>query len=770
MAYQFRRDRGDTFSDRRDPRHKSRAELIFTDIRIDYARKPIGEGAYGIVRYARCDTLLCAAKLVHAVFFDDPNFEVLKKDFEDECELMSSMRHPNVIQYLGFYEEPRTRLPVLLMELMTCSLTGYLKNLGHPVSYHIAINFCHDIALGLSYLHSNNMMHRDLSSNNVLLLGEERAKITDFGQSKLADPEKNFKIKDDPCPGTQVYMPPEALRDPPDYSSMLDTFSFGVLMIQILSRNFPDPSPPTRYVPGVGKLPVKEAERRHNDIAKIDPKHHVLQLALYCINDDEERRPLMFELCSRFEELKSFPEYDESVRKTPAAAAAAKSRPDPSQDLRVAELTEQLKQLQTFMDNQETDLMQVRITLEKKDAQIKALQGDNSSRSAGRMSASSAAPTLSPSNPPPSYNRPEPATHTSLPPSFSRPESSLNNTNSLPNKQSSQATATKPTSLPAAAPLDIPDLTLSGQKKMRWYPCTRMPVPMYGGSAVMFHKRAYFNGQGQNTVYEYNPDRNSWSQLPPTHTASFTLVVVDQMLTAVGGYTPQNFTNSLFSLMEDKGQKVWMQTLPFMKEARVSPGAASTSTHLVVAGGEVQAPRSRFLAYTVEVLDIKKRQWSSAARLPKPVKRVTMTVCDDHFFVIGGVTSNNQPLAEIFYCSVSSLISTSGQNELSRALRGSADSSTWKIAGTPLVYSSCAAVGSNLLAIGGWDTKASNGVYLLNPRAPVGVNPWSYAGQLAVPRFDCMVTVLPGDRMIVIGGRGQYQDTVLNLAEMAVPI
>ena len=562
-------------------------------------------------------------------------------------------------------------------------------------------------------------------------------------------------------------MPPEALRDPPEYSSMLDTFSFGVLMIQILTREFPNPGPSTRYMPGIGKLPVKEAERRHNHIAKVNPKHHVLQLALYCINDDEDRRPHTMELCARFEEFKKFPEYDESVRKTPAAAGAiAKRRPDPSQDQRVAELTEQLKQLQTFMDNQETDLMQVRITLEKKDAQIKALQGDNTSRhNSGRNSVPNITPTPSPSNPPPAYNRP--AATSSLPSSYSSPESSLNSSQ-LPSKPSPLASA-KPTPPPTAAPLDIPDLTLSGQKKMRWYPCTRTPVPMYGGSAVIFHKRAYVSGQGQNTVYEYNPDRNSWSQLPPTHTASFTLVVVDQMLTAVGGYTPQNFTSNLFSLMEDRGQKVWLQTLPAMKEARVSPGAASTSTHLAVVGGEVQAPRNRFLANTVEVLDIKKRQWSSAARLPKPVKRVTMTVCDDQFFVIGGVTSNSQPLAEIFYCSVSTLISTSAQNELSRAFRGT-DSSAWKIAGTPLVYSSCAAVGSNLLAIGGWDTKASNGVYLLNPKAPVGVNPWSYAGQLAVPRFDCMVTVLPGDRMIVVGGRGQYQDTVLNLAEMAVSI
>ena len=758
MAFHVRRG---TVSDSVNSlRHKHHAEFLFRNISIAYNRPPIGKGSYGEVRHAYCDTLRCAAKLIHAEFFDDPNFETLKRKFEEECELMSNMRHPNVIQYLGYYEEPqsRPRLPILLMELMDGSLTDYLDRHEGPIPFHTTVNFCHDIAMGLDYLHNNNMMHRDLSSNNVLLLGDVRAKITDFGQSQLAAPEENFRVGGDlhKCPGTQVYMPPEALRDPPEYSSMLDTFSFGVLMIQILTRKFPNPGPSTKHVAGVGRLPVKEQNRRHNDIATVNPKHPVLQLSLYCINDDENNRPLMYELCARFSEFKDLPEYKESVRKVPSGTVV-RNQPDPSQGQRIAELTEQLRQLQTFMDNQEGELMQARLSLEKKDAEIKALQGSNTSRPTSSYNQSNPAP---PSNPPPAYGNVSRLSSTNSP--YSSLESSAGGV-------SSPSASLKSTSSLKSTPLDVPDLTLSDQKKMRWYPCTRTPVPMYGGSAVIFHNRAYVNGQGQNVVFEYNSDRNSWSQLPPTPTASFALVVANQMLTTVGGYTTQSFDNSLYSLMEDGGRKVWLPTLPPMREARVSPGAASSSNHIVVVGGEIQAPRARFLANSVEVYDFSRRQWSTAGRLPKPIKRVTMTLCDDFFIILGGVTTNSQPLTEVYYSTVSGVINSATQSELSRAFRGSADTASWQIAGTPLVYSCCAAVGKNVLAVGGWDNKASNGVYRLNPRAPVGVNPWSYAGQLAVPRFDCMVAVLPGDRMVVIGGRGQSQDTVLNLAEMAVP-
>lgn len=150
----------------------------------------IGTGSYGFVCKAECDDyLLCAAKVLHRTLFDSVTQQQISrhrehrqpiKRFEQECEFLSTIRHPNIVQYLGTYQEPETGLSVLLMELMDDCLTKFLENSKDPVPYHIQVKFTHDITLAISYLHYNGIVHRDLSSNNVLLYGNVKAKVTDF--------------------------------------------------------------------------------------------------------------------------------------------------------------------------------------------------------------------------------------------------------------------------------------------------------------------------------------------------------------------------------------------------------------------------------------------------------------------------------------------------------------------------------------------------------------------------------------------------------------
>ena len=100
------------------------------------------------------------------------------------------------------------------------------------LAYYVQVDICHDIVLAIAYLHSNDIIHRDLSSNNVLIMAKSRAKVTDFGMSKLAGaaPSMTPLTK---CPGTLAYMPPEALDEPPVYTKKLDCFSEGEIMIQV---------------------------------------------------------------------------------------------------------------------------------------------------------------------------------------------------------------------------------------------------------------------------------------------------------------------------------------------------------------------------------------------------------------------------------------------------------------------------------------------------------------------------------------------------------
>jgi len=284
----------------------------------------LGVGSYGAVYRALCDELPCAAKVIHPTLFatHDPGAQKIMERFEQECRFLSGVRHPHIVQYLGVSRDPESRLPVLLMELMDGSLTQFLEQSEEPLPYHIQVDLCHNIALALAYLHSNGIIHRDLSSNNVLLIGPgNRAKVTDFGMSKLADANRRMTPMT-MCPGTLAYMPPEALDDPPVYTTKLDCFSFGVLDIQILTKQFPDPSQRFKAIEindprvpnGTVKVPVLEAERRQSHIDLIDPVHPLLPVALDCLKDRETERPSAQELCHCLAAMKEAPQYGKNLQ------------------------------------------------------------------------------------------------------------------------------------------------------------------------------------------------------------------------------------------------------------------------------------------------------------------------------------------------------------------------------------------------------------------------------------------------------------------------
>ena len=287
----------------------------------------LGRGSYGAVYKAMCDDLPCAAKILHSAFFqsNDPGAITIMRRFEQECSVLRGIRHPNIVQFLASCQDRETRLPILLMELMDESLTQFLKLSQEPLPYHTQLNICQDITLALAHLHSNDIIHRDLSSNNVLLIGAgNRAKVTDFGMAKLSDLYHTTMTK---CPGTDVYMSPEALHDPPNYTKKLDTFSFGVLGIQIITRQFPDPGPCTKRVRHLRcrlHEEVPETERRKSHIDLINPTHPLLPIAIDCLCCNEKDRPSAQELCRRLAALKEEPQYSDSVQQ-----AQERSRSDP---------------------------------------------------------------------------------------------------------------------------------------------------------------------------------------------------------------------------------------------------------------------------------------------------------------------------------------------------------------------------------------------------------------------------------------------------------
>lgn len=267
--------------------------------------KELGRGNYGRVCKAMCDELPCAAKLLNPKVFDlvdSANLEC----FNRGCETLYAINHPCIVQYIDAYIHPETGQAVLLMELMDESLTSFLDRSLNPLPIYIQIDLCYDVIQALSYLHSHGIIHRNLTGSNILVHAGSRAKVTDFGMMKMIRSQQtlNPHLKHMALPDSSAYMPPEASRYPPSYSDQIDTFSFGVVSLQVMTRQFPQPS----------SSRVSEIERRRSDISLVEPDHVMLPITLSCLKDTDILRPAVIQLCRKMKQLRGAPLYEKSRR------------------------------------------------------------------------------------------------------------------------------------------------------------------------------------------------------------------------------------------------------------------------------------------------------------------------------------------------------------------------------------------------------------------------------------------------------------------------
>ena len=169
---------------------------------------------------------------------DNQGLETLIKKYEQECQIMANLRHPNITQFLGICYLPDIRLPLLVMEQLDMSLDDLLEYVSNlPLT--LKVLFLEDVSRGLDYLHKRDppIIHRDLTAKNVLLTSSLSAKITDMGNSSIVSMRPGQLARTlSQLPGTLVYMPPEALGDDHRYGPSLDIFSLGHLALYTLTQ------------------------------------------------------------------------------------------------------------------------------------------------------------------------------------------------------------------------------------------------------------------------------------------------------------------------------------------------------------------------------------------------------------------------------------------------------------------------------------------------------------------------------------------------------
>ena len=200
---------------------------------IELTGPELGRGAWATVSVAKFRGLQVAAKRIHNQIVCRRNIQLFRR----EMNMAARLRHPNLVQFIGATVEGDM---MILMEYMTTSLRRQLEREEY-FQPRIVKSLSLDVARALGYLHQirpDPIVHRDISSGNVLLeqlpLGRWRAKVTDYGSVNLV---RQLNTEN---PGGPAYAAPEA-NNPRLQSPKMDIYSFGALMLEMLTGQLPAP-------------------------------------------------------------------------------------------------------------------------------------------------------------------------------------------------------------------------------------------------------------------------------------------------------------------------------------------------------------------------------------------------------------------------------------------------------------------------------------------------------------------------------------------------
>ena len=256
--------------------------LELSVVRKTSKKKPKGTGSYANVYEVMVHETVCAAKELHPLLMN----ETTKQAFLAECVQCSRILHPNVVQFLGiYYPSPDAQLPWLVMEMMYISLTGLIeKYKKEDFPFHVKLSILMDTCQGIQYLHSRNIIHRDLSSNNILLTKYLVAKVGDLGVAKVVSHDLDRHTQ---APGTAAFMPPEALSANPVYGPSIDVFSLGCVCVHMVSLQWP--APLDRVT--ANNVVLSEIQRRELYFVNLANFPSLTHLVEQCLQNISEKRP-----------------------------------------------------------------------------------------------------------------------------------------------------------------------------------------------------------------------------------------------------------------------------------------------------------------------------------------------------------------------------------------------------------------------------------------------------------------------------------------------
>ena len=205
-------------------------------------------------------------------------------------KLLQSTKHPNIEKYELVLQQAPTFL--LLAELLPENLDKFIARLKKKMHVYLQINICNDMTLGLQYLHSIGIVHKNLHSNNVLITHELCAKIADYICPQVLSVDDASRTTTN-----NAFLAPEIKNNSSVCSYSSDVFSLGMLFFQTVTTNL--------------SADINALLERKQTVTDLKvPNHHPLHMVIQqCLNTNKLTRPSLNKVCNRIVNTKKTPQY-----------------------------------------------------------------------------------------------------------------------------------------------------------------------------------------------------------------------------------------------------------------------------------------------------------------------------------------------------------------------------------------------------------------------------------------------------------------------------
>ncbi|PIA16113.1 Pkinase-domain-containing protein [Coemansia reversa NRRL 1564] len=209
---------------------KLRTIVSRDDPKILYSKvKKIGQGASGNVYKARS---IKSGEIV-AIKQMDLSKQPRKELLVNEILVMKESRHKNIVNYIESFLLNSSDLWVVMEYMEGGALTDVIDN--NKMSEQQIATVCREVCRGLNHLHIQDIIHRDIKSDNVLLGEDGQVKITDFGFCAKLSEQRSKRAT---MVGTPYWMAPEVVKQKP-YGSKVDVWSLGIMVIEMIESEPP---------------------------------------------------------------------------------------------------------------------------------------------------------------------------------------------------------------------------------------------------------------------------------------------------------------------------------------------------------------------------------------------------------------------------------------------------------------------------------------------------------------------------------------------------